>query len=70
MAEFKKGDLVLIVHSYGGGKPLVGKIGTFQKYTDQPHALKNDSPHLVTIGIENTLFCRAVHLTELTKALS
>jgi hypothetical protein len=69
MAEFKKGDIVLIIHSYGGGKRLVGSIATFIRYTEEPYALKNDSPHMVNIGTDISIFCRAVAPTELLKAL-
>jgi hypothetical protein len=66
--EFKEGDVVLAINSYGGGVPFVGKVGIVIS-TIESNNIYPKCVTLVEFEEYTSFYVEAVALTELIKAL-
>jgi hypothetical protein len=68
--KMKTGDMVLVIDSYGGGKPYIGSILPFRGTEEIiPYHAYPNCIHSVAISNNGKIFCEAVPLTPLLKAL-
>jgi hypothetical protein len=68
--KMKTGDMVLVIDSYGGGIEFLGRILPFiRKETKPPHNRYPNCIHLVSTYDNGSVYCEAVPLTPLLKAL-
>lgn len=65
--KLQKGDMVLIVDSYAGGRPFIGQIVEFVQYGENSNSHKEFNC-VVKVG-EGTIWAKVALPTELMKAL-
>ena len=67
--EFKVGDMVLVIDSYGGGLPFIGLILPLVRIEKNARKDYPNCIYAVTTANNGSILCEAVPLTPLLKAL-